>query len=366
MKHLILAVFASLLLTGCTAFHSLPPRGYASLPADAGAARLILDQNGDPWPEGTSADAVLPDSAGNTVLNKARAFRLADRLAKARLPYDRDGALDRVAAQIASHSEPAGRVVILVRGFDNSFDSFRAKYSAMRAWLAAEGSPPARYLDVYWDALHRGNEQAGYPFGRFVRSRSNAERAGRCGLRELLARLPAGTDVTVISHSLGAEVALAALADRPAGRGEVSCGKRPAPAVPSNLGDVRLVAFAPAVGRVQLLDPEGRVTRRTLGAIDRFYLGFNPNDPAVTKHNKGVNLPDWLGGDTRLGGNRRFVASLDAKLDRLGLADAFQTIAFEQPDHAMAQYLNDKPRARCLMWAGGLLPAKPEGCALSR
>lgn len=326
--------------------------------------RLVLDQNGDPWPEDASAEAVVPET-----LDKSRAFRLSARLDKAGVPYDRAAVLDRVAGRLSGDSEGGqqpGRVVILIRGFDNSFAAFRTKYAAMRGWLAQEGARPARYLDVYWDALHRGSVQAGYPFGRFVRSRTNAERAGRCGLRAVLARFPPGTEVTVVTHSLGAEVGLAALSERPPGRGHVRCGAGEATPVPRHLGDVRMLAFAPAIGRVQLLDGDGRANRDTLGAITRFYLGYNPNDPAVTKRNKGVDLPDWLGGDTRLGGNAGFIAKVRAQLDKAGRGDAFQTLVFAQPDHAMARYLEDRPRARCMIWAGGLLRDKPEGCLLER
>ena len=76
MKRLFVALLL-VMLPGCVAFHSLPPRGYADLPPDGGATRLILDQNGDPWPEDASAEAVLP-----LALDKSRAFRLAPRLGR--------------------------------------------------------------------------------------------------------------------------------------------------------------------------------------------------------------------------------------------------------------------------------------------
>ena len=374
---MILRKFQSLLgaalvlpLAGCIGFHSLPPPDYAAQ-ADDGVLRVVFDERGDPWP--VSADpavaAVLPGD-----LDKSRAFRLAGKLDARGAAYDRVAVLDAAAARLASDGpgrggQPGrGRVIVLIRGFNNSYDSFHAKYAQMRQWLGAQGAAPdVRYVEVYWDALHRAGGRVAYPVALFTRSRGNAERAGACGLRDLLRRLPPGTDVTLLAHSLGAVVAMGAMADVPPGRAAPVCDGRPAPdPVPAQLGDVRIAAFAPAVGAGLLEDDKGQVPPALLGRLARFYVAFNPNDPAVTKRKLGINLPDTLGGDTRLGGSIRYVARFDAKLAKVGLDQAFQTIEFSQPAHGMAEYLKDAPRAGCLMWAGAILPDRPETCNLSK
>jgi pimeloyl-ACP methyl ester carboxylesterase len=257
---------------------------------------------------------------------------------------------------------------VLIRGFNNSYDSFHAKYAQMRQWLGVQGAAAdVRYVEVYWDPLHRAGGRVAYPVALFTRSRGNAERAGACGLRDLLRRLPPGTDVTLLAHSLGAVVAMAAMADVPPGREAPTCDGKPAPdPVPAQLGDVRIAAFAPAVGAGLLEDDKGQVPPALLSHIARFYVAFNPNDPAVTKRKLGLNLPDTLGGDTRLGGNSDFVAQVDDRLAAAGLADGFQTLRFEHKAHELPTYLADTARAQCLLWAAKVLPDAPHDCGLTR
>jgi hypothetical protein len=357
-------------LAGCIGFHSLPPPDYAAQ-ADDGVLRVVFDERGDPWP--VSADAavaaVLPGD-----LDKSRTFRLAGKLDARGAAYDRAAVLDAAAAKLTSggtgREGPGGRgrVVVLIRGFNNSYESFHAKYAQMRQWLGAQGAAAdVRYVEVYWDALHRAGGRVAYPVALFTRSRGNAERAGACGLRDLLRRLPPGTDVTLLAHSLGAVVAMGAMADVPPGRTAPVCDGKPAPhPVPAQLGDVRIAAFAPAVGAGLLEDDKGQVPPALLSHIARFYVAFNPNDPAVTKRKLGLNLPDTLGGDTRLGGNPDFVAQVDDRLAAAGLADGFQTLRFEHKAHELPTYLADTARAQCLLWAAKVLPDAPPDCGLTR
>lgn len=349
-----------LVLSGCVAFHSLPARDYTEPPPPE-VVRIVFDENGDPWP--LDADpavlALLPAD-----LDKQRHFGLAKGLAKARQPYDREAILAEAARRIA----PQGRVVVLIKGFNNSFGSFRGKFAATRQWLGEQGAvPDQRYVEVYWDALHRAGGKVPYPVGLFPRARGNAERMAQCGLRDLLARFRQGTEVSIVGHSLGGAAALDAVTEPAKGWAAMRCsGGRKPPPVPANLSDVRIAAFAPAVGGGQLgigrepLDP-ARFT-----ALSRLYVAWNPRDPAVTKHGKGLNLPDTLGGDTRLGGNRDFIARTTAAFGKGATSTLFQSLEFSQPSHELATYLADRDRAACVLWAAKVLPDKPDGCALER
>ncbi|MDE2596158.1 MAG: hypothetical protein KGL44_04685 [Sphingomonadales bacterium] len=349
-------------LAGCTGFHSLPPPDYADLPDD-GVLRLVFDERGDPWPlahdAAAAAEAVIPGD-----LDKSRSFRLARRLEASGAPYDRAAILDAAAARLG---KGGGRVVVLINGFNNSYGSFRSKYAGVRQWLAAQGAPAdTRYVEVYWDALHRAGGKVAYPVALFPRARGNAERAGACGLRDLLVRLPAGTEVTLVAHSLGSQVALSTVADPPPGRDSIVCDGRPVPATPaSQLGDLRLTAFAPALGAGQLEDSTGEFPATLLARVSRFVIAWDPNDPVITKRRYGVNLPDTLGGDTRLGGNEAFVRAVEDKAGAAG-AERFQPLRFEQKSHELTRYLADIPRAACVLWAGKVLPERPAGCTLMR
>ena len=362
----VLLVVAALPLAGCVGFHSLPPAGYASAPDD-GVLRLVFDERGDPWPldPGPEAVAILPPEGG---LDRSRAFDLASKLKRTGAAYDREAILDQAAARLTlAGGAEAGRVVILINGFNNSYGSFRKKYAATREWLAGQGAPAGlRYVEVYWDALHRAGGKVAYPALLFPRARGNAARAGACGLRELLRRLPTSTEVSVVAHSLGTQVALSALADPPPGRGGVGCDGRPGSWAPPLLADSRLALFAPALGGRQLEDTTGRVPAALVGGLSRLVIAWNPNDRVITKRNFGINLPDSFGGDTRLGGNARFIERFTQQIAANGQSARVSTVQFAQPAHELSAYLADGPRAACLLWAVWVLPARPEGCDLTR
>jgi len=357
----------ALSLAGCVGFHSLPPADYAGAPDD-GVLRLVFDERGNPWPLYADAGvrAVLPPPGG---LDRSRSFRLGRKLQAAGDVYDREAVLDEAVARLTGPgNRPARRVVVLINGFNNSYGSFHKKYAATREWLVEQGaSPDVRFVEVYWDALHRAGGKVAYPALLFPRSRGNAARAGACGLRDLLRRLPAGTEVSLVAHSLGSQVALSAVSEPPPGRKGVDCdgGGEPVP-LPAQLGDLRLALFAPALGAQQLQDPAGRISATLLAGLSRLVIAWDPNDRVITKRNFGINLPDTWGGDTRLGGNARFVAAIMQKLAAGTRSDRVSTVQFSQPSHELSAYLADRDRAVCILWAARVLPVRPDGCALAQ
>lgn len=366
LRPLLLAA-CGLPLAGCVGFHSLPPAGYAGALND-GVLRVVFDERGNPWPLGDhpKASAILPPEDG---LDRTRSFRLAGKLARIGEAYDRDAILDEAAARLSGPgAHPGGRVVVLINGFNNSYGSFHKKYADLRKWLVAQGAPPdLRYVEVYWDALHRAGGKVAYPAMLFPRSRGNAARAGACGLRDLLRRLPEGTQVSLVAHSLGSQVALSGVSPPPPGRRGVDCDGKQAPLPPpAQLADTRVALFAPALGAQQLQDPAGRVPATLLADLSRLLVAWNPNDRVITKRNFGIDLPDSWGGDTRLGGNARFVAGIMRKLAADARSERVSTVRFSQPAHELSAYLADRDRAACILWAARVLPGRPEGCDLTQ
>lgn len=355
----LLPVAMALALSGCVGFHSLPARDYAEAPPQ-GVTRIVFDERGDPWPLDADPAAIAQLPAD---LDKEAHFSLAERMAKAGKGYDRAAILAEAAARIT----PGKRVVVLIKGFNNSFGTFRSKYAATRDWLSAQGAgADIHYVEVYWDALHRAGGKVAYPVALFPRARGNADRMAQCGLRDLLARLPTGTQVSFVAHSLGAVAALDTMVTPPPGWPKVACtGREGAPPVPANLGEVRIAAFAPAVGVKQLSDGD-RINTARFAALARLYVAWNPHDPAVTKRGKGVNLPDTLGGDTRLGGNAGFVAQIAGQFSKGGAGNLFQPLEFSQPSHELSTYLADNDRAACVLWAARVLEVRPATCSLER
>ena len=165
----------------------------------------------------------------------------------------------------------------------------------------------------------------------------------------------------------GFNVALSALADPKYDKGISNNCKstKPGNELPDQLGDVRLVAFAPAIGDGHIRESRDVPRKDIFDRLDRFYVGYNPNDPAVTKKYFGINLSDRYGGDTRLGGNESYIAHLDKLFLEANLGEQFQTERFDRHSHDWREYIALKDQAHCLLWAGKLVSEKPQVCDVS-
>lgn len=349
-------------LTGCAGYHSVPPPNYSAAP-EPRVLRIVFDQAGDPYPQSDDTSGLrIPTRPPN----RNSAFTLRTRFKGHRPPYDRERLLDAAASALISGMEAAGakRVVFLIKGFNNDYQSFDDEYAWLRNRVIAGHEAPGLYfVQVYWDAIHKGKGTFPVPLAYFADSLTYSNRAGDCGLRGILRRLPAATDVTFVTHSRGAAVAVAAVSDPHDGKKIVGACRLSIPGneLASQLGDVRLVAFAPAIGDGHMRDGS-QVRTAVFSQLDRFYVGYNPNDPAVTKRYFGINLPDRYGGDTRLGGDAGYVAHIDELYEHAGLSDEFQYERFSRKSHAWEDYVAQDYQARCLLWAGKLLASSPKGC----
>jgi len=184
--------------------------------------------------------------------------------------------------------------------------------------------------------------------------------AGLCGLRPLLALLPVGTDISMLTHSRGAAVALGvaanpALSDRKVA--QARCTPEPPP---GHLGHVALVAFAPAVGEGVIVQ-QGKVPPSILAVFDRIYVGFNHFDKSTSKTFMGIRFGSGAFGDTRLASNEAFLTLVETQA-----AGAVQHETFSQKRHAIGAYLAVQPQSACLLWAGWLIDKRPDGCATTR
>jgi hypothetical protein len=303
--------------------------------------------------------------------NRNSEFTLRSFYATSQPSYDREALLDRAAGRIVEgmRAAKAQRVVFLIKGFNNSYADFEKEYAWIRDEVILANKPERLYfVQIYWDAIHKGRRTFPAPLAYFADSLTYSNHAGDCGLRAVLRRLPPGTDVTFLTHSRGAAVALAAVSDPSYDKGiSNACrSSMPGHALPEQLGDVRLVAFAPAIGdgHVRAGVNAGRADIFT--PLDRFYVGYNPNDPAVTKKHFGINIADRFGGDTRLGGDEGYVRHVDELFAKEKLENSFQIVRFDRKSHAWPDYVALRDKANCLLWAGRLVAERPPGCLLLR
>lgn len=367
MKHARLAIIAitAAMLQACAAYHSVPPAGYSSS-VDGAIDKIVFDQAGDPYPRSDDPSGLpIPQQPPN----KNRAFTLKTHYAQLGRPYDRRQILDDMARRITDgmHAAGADRVVFLIKGFNNSFQRSDAEYRWIRNDIIGPRQAKGLYfVQVYWDSLYRGKGTAPAPLAYFADSMTYSNHAGDCGLRAVLRRLPAGTDVTFLTHSRGAAVALAAVSDAKYDPGITNdCqSSEPGHALPTQLGDVRLVAYAPAIGDGHLRD--GAALKPSLFTVlDRFYPGFNPNDPAVTKAIAlGIKIPARMAGDTRFGGSPSYVEHIRQLATSAGKGNALQPSPFSRKSHDWAEYMALTENADCMLWAGKLISAPTGACSL--
>ena len=358
---------SALTLQACAAYHSVPPQNYSQA-LDGTLEKIVFDQDGDPYPRSDDPTGLaLPQQPAN----KNRTFTLSRHFAGLGLPYDREKILDASAQRIVQgmQAAEADRVVFLIKGFNNSYERSDKEYEWLRQSVIGNRKTNGVYfVQVYWDALYRAKGTAPAPLAYFADSMTYSNHAGDCGLRSLLRRMPAGTNVTFLTHSRGAAVALAALsdADYDAGISNRCRSSTSAHAIPRQLGDVRLVAFAPAVGDGHLRD-KAELKASLFSHLDRIYAGFNPNDPAVTKSvGLGLKIPARFGGDTRLGGSPSYVQHIADLTVKAGLAQAFQSVRFSRKSHAWPDYMALTNEADCMIWAGYIVKTAPPQCNLQR
>ncbi len=119
---------------------------------------------------------------------------------------------DSIAARTARRAvQHAGEqpLIILVHGFNNTAAEAEQAFAATRGAIDARMGVPQRYLEVYWD----GAAKRGGPLSIFRvwgGGQHNSYYAG-LALRQVLNQIPPSTPVRIVTHSLGASVATAAL-----------------------------------------------------------------------------------------------------------------------------------------------------------
>ena len=349
----------SLFLGGCAGYHSVPPAGYSAVmqPQDAALEqvyRVVFDQDGNIYPPSPND---LNLDAPPQPPNRNRAFVLPSFYERRNQSYDAAAITRWHAAAISRQLEAAGtnRIVFLIKGFNNSYRGSRTEFEFVRATIRRLGRDgPYLYVEVYWDSLYAGARSFPFPGSFWFESLTYSNLAGQVGLRRLIDALPDGLDLTFLTHSRGAAVAISALVDP-----VYDPGIRVPPTQPLPSGSVArstLIAFAPAIGNGHVEQPD--LARR----LHRFYVGFNPRDYATRKL---VGIPGRLG-DTRLNADDAYYRRIESELNRGGANVMQREILSQSFVHDWEAYFANDRGARCLLWAGRLIASRPDSCAVTR
>lgn len=249
-------------------------------------------------------------------------------------------------------------ILFFVHGFN--VDDARGAYRAAMRTVAAR-SPAVRpvYVQVNWDG-HRAPTFLGLP-GAWKEGNHNAPLVG-LELRRILAALPDGRPVRIITHSLGGSVVASALWERidlpqaahPAWARyrRVASEYRTYP-LPTN-ADIRVGMVVPAMGGAAFAPVAPQA--RPVGNYSLMLVGQNRHDIVVAK---GYTSPKLLGTTAlavRLSEYCSFVDPIYRRDDRA----AGQVLDFELPNqsdrgHAFELYLARKPMSDFL----DLLLARP-------
>ncbi|WP_434212847.1 hypothetical protein [[Pseudomonas] boreopolis] len=351
-----LAFLASLpVLAACAGRHVKPDAAYADAPART--VRVAYDQDGDIYPRDTSAidwSAFKPSRFQSRFGGPLRLKDLRDR--EGHKPYAGvRGQAQRDAEQALDQAlRGTDMLVVLIHGFNNDYGEARTAYEAIRKRIVRDAARTA-YLEVFWDGLalrsDKALDKAGYAsFWPDALTYSNL--AGQYGLRPLLNSIRHDVDLRFVTHSRGAAVALAALADPLYDPGIVKPATTDQNRALANprIRTIGIAAFAPAIGAGHLHDAldQALATHPTL-----FLAGVNPRDFATSKS----ILSSEFWGDTSLGSDPGFLLEQQSRhrANFTLLAGLFR----HGSEHALEAYFRDDALTACFFQSIDLGPHTP-------
>lgn len=347
----VLAVLA-ITLGACAGQHVKPTADYASAPART--VRVAYDQDGQIYPRDTSAldwVAIKPSLYQSRFGGPWRLEKLKDSAGnlpypsvKARAQHDAEQELDQAL-------RGADMLVVLIHGFNNNYGEARAAYDLIRDRIMRDTSRTA-YLEVFWDGLElrsdRGRDKVGYvSFWPDALTYSNI--AGQFGLRPLLNSIGHDVDLRFVTHSRGAAVALAALADPIYDPHIAKPETTPANRALANprIRSIGIASFAPAIGAGHL-SPGLDQALASHPAV--FLAGVNPDDIATSKSI--ISSRFW--GDTSLGSRPGYLFEQQAsrRANLVLLAGVFR----HGSEHALEAYFRDVALSNCFLQTIQLRP----------
>ena len=295
-------VGAILALAGCAGQHIIPGADYAT--STDGAIKVAFDQDGNIYPRTTAVE----DWTARTHPFYESVFGSSFQLARSYVPDEgkyiergvRAAAHDEVERMLNTALKDDGKLIVLIHGFNNNNEEANANFSLMKSFLAPSVRQNSVVLEVFWDGLEeRSNIYFASPFHFWPDALTYSNLAGTHGLRELLRRVKKKIDVRVVTHSRGAAVIMAALA-QPTFDETIVGGDDP-PLNNPYIKSMKIASFAPAIGAGHLVR---NINEQLINHPVELFLGFNRADIVTGKL---FLVPAGLWGDSKLGSELSYV-----------------------------------------------------------
>lgn len=342
-------------LAGCSGMHMVPPADYAT--TSKVSTKVAFDQDGNIYPRTVEqVNWTARKEAGSEKITGG-AFQLAKPREAAHDTYTpavRLQSTKDLVAQLNKQLATKNRLVILIHGYNNSFEEANAMYELIRSYIDEVVQKDSVLLDVHWDGLvPRHPSYFASPASFWPKALTYSNLAGTHGLRTILQGLDKEVDVRFVTHSRGAAVALSSLIN-PIYDPHIIHEDDPALDNPK-IRSVKILAFAPAVGAGHLVED---INRQLIGRTVELFVGLNQDDIITSKF---FSVPR-LYGTSELGSNINYVREQIA-LKRPN----FPIRAFEFKHgrkHALDEYLNNAPElSRCMFALVDLAPSSQTQCS---
>ncbi|MBB5685822.1 alpha/beta hydrolase [Sphingobium boeckii] len=384
--HWVRLGFAALLLLtgGCAYRHNFPYTHSFTASPVAEVRRVFTDSNGTFYPSRWDRAFTPPHKkwhAGSLLAESLDPAKPKPAL-YALIKSDEARQLDELERFMAGRK----RLFILVHGINNDEEEARDAYRVIRQTIAPRAGDGI--VEFYWDGLVTNPPKTSMsiaPARFWFDAAAYSKVAGARGLRRILARVK-DKDVHLISHSRGAAVVLAALADLPQDAGFMrgiealdfdpddgvagNPGFLNPPPLPDHRNRYRLIFMAGAIGCVDFRMPgyadlpddglapqECKNLRPVPPGLVEIRYTLNPGDPVLGKYflpSKALNPTDF-GFRPALG---------------LALAQRWPLFPYclrKEHPHPFARYVADPELAEMLQAAGvktrtPRAPTPPRSC----
>ncbi len=295
--------------------------------------RLFLDKNGDFYPEETISylglDSVECSLIAYFRLHNDEFIRIAERhnlelanFSEINFRILQDSIVSRKLTKLHSVLDDKSGLFVLIHGFRKHLVpaigdiTAHEEYTFMKAQINKNSSYSTnQFLEIYWDGMYLKPERSlkfAFALGKMFKKQSfgNATETG-IGLRKFISEINR-KEITLISHSLGAEVMINLLFN----------ARRDCPYPTPSQGKINACMIAAAISKKPFKNYYNRTTQLDHSEKDNYQLSiiYNKKDFVLSKSTRllGVRLEfSRLYGNTRLGCNCRGEATeLEKKFER--------------------------------------------------